>query len=517
VADPFGAGRPQLFLRELDSLEAKPIPGTEPAFSPFFSPDGQWIGFFSGISLNKISVNGGPVITLCRAPFPGGASWGPDDTIVFKSALHTALLRVPGSGGAPQLFSSLEGERAHAWPEFLPGGKAVLFTAQSTSSVDAAQIVVQRFPTGERKVLVEGGTNPHYVSSGHLVFGRAGTLMAAPFDLARLEVTGPAVPILEGVLQSGNSLQLSVSNSGALVYVTGSFAEAQRRLVWVDRDGKTEPPPAPPRSYGPLRLSPDGQRISTLIDGNVWVYDIRRDTLTRLTFEPSGSGYSAWTPDGKRIAFHSIRGESSALFWKPADGSGPEERIWASEHFMVPGAFSPDGKLFAFTEVNSATSDDFWVLSLEDRKALPFLKTSFREGRGKFSPDGKWLAYISDESGRVEVYVQPYPGPGGKWQISTEGGSDIVWARNGEIFYRNGDKMMAVETTIQPTFSAGRPRLLFEGQFATGGGGGAFYDVTPDGQRVLTQQEAEQEQAPTQITVVLNWFEELKRRVPAGQ
>jgi len=276
-----------------------------------------------------------------------------------------------------------------------------------------------------------------------------------------------------------------------------------------------QPLPAPPRNYGPPRLSPDGRRIATLIQSNVWVYDIGRDTLTRLTFEPSGSTFSAWTPDGNRVTFQANKGGSSGLFWTPADGSGPEERIATSEPFLVPGSWSPDGELFAFTEVHPATNDDLWVLSVEgDRKAKPFLRTPFREGRAKFSPDGRWIAYLSDESGRPEVYVQPYPGPGGKWQISSEGGAEIVWARNGELFYRSSDKMMAVETTTQPTFSAGRPRLLFEGEYALGGGGGAGYDVTPDGQRFLMLKAGEQEQAPTQIHVVLNWFEELKRRVP---
>jgi serine/threonine protein kinase/Tol biopolymer transport system component len=515
-------GRPQLFLRALDSLETKPIPGTEGAFSPFFSPDGQWIGFFADNALKKVSISGGAAVTLCRLPaVQAAASWGANDTIVFHNILGSSLLQVPAVGGTPQPFTTLQGELFHAWPEFLPGGKAVLFTVFTTGTGDG-QIVAQGFPTGERKVLVQGGTNPHYVSSGHLVFAQAGTVMAAPFDLARLEVTGPPVPILEGVMGP----QFSVSNLGSLVYVSGSFGGNQGTLVWVDRKGAAQPLPAPQREYGPPRLSADGRRIATVIQRNVWVYDISRDTLTRLTFEPNGSLISAWTPDGKRITFQINKGGSSGLFWTPADGSGPEERIATSEHFLVPGSWSPDGKLFAFTEVDSATSDDLWVLSVdgdprqagtEGRKAQPFLQTPFREGMPKFSPDGRWLAYRSDESGRPEVYVQPYPGPGGKWQISTEGGGEPVWARNGELFYRSGNKMMAVETTTQPTFSPGKPRLLFEEQYVIGPGGGAAYDVTPDGQRFLMLKAAEQEQAPTQINVVLNWFEELKRRVPSGR
>jgi serine/threonine-protein kinase len=513
----------------MDQLEAVPIPGTEGAEVPFYSPDGQWVGFFTQDKLKKVALAGGPTATLCdlTGGNRSGASWGRDDTIIF-SFLGSGLLRVPATGGAPQPVTQLQvdkGEAGHRWPEILPGGKAVLFTVGTeVNFLEGARIAVLDLNTGEQRMLLEG-THPRYISTGHIVFARPNSLWAVPFDPERLELAGSPAPLLEDIQVNGGGLaNYTITEDGTLVYLPDTGG-AEQRLVWVDRKGTAEALAAPPRNYGAPRLSPDGRRIATRIGGDTWVYDISRDTLTRLTFEPGGSTVSAWTPDGNRVTYHGNRGESSGLFWKLADGSGPEERIVASEHNVVPGAWSPDGKFFAFTESNNVTSDDLWVLSLEadpqrpgtGNKAQPFLKTPFDEGRPKFSPDGRWLAYISDESGRQEVYVQPYPGPGGKWQISTEGGNEIVWARNGELFYRSGEKMMVVETTTQPTFSAGRPRLVFEGQYGIGLGGGAAYDVTPDGQRFLMVQGFAGEGGARQIHVVLNWFEELRRRVPAAE
>jgi serine/threonine-protein kinase len=515
-------GVQQLYRRSMDQLEAVAIPGTEDAEVPFFSPDGQWVGFFTTDKLKKVALAGGPAVTLSDiSGNRSGAIWSRDDTIVF-SFLGSGLLRVSAAGGAPQPVTQLQadkGEGGHRWPDILPGGKAVLFAVGSGTGAGAlptTRIAVLDPKTGQHRILLEG-THPRFLPTGHIVFARPGSLWAVPFDPERLELTGSPSPLLEGVqVNAGGLANYAIADDGSLVYLPGQAA-AERRLVWVDRKGTEEALAAPPRNYGPPRLSPDGRRIATRIGGDAWVYDISRDTLTRLTFEPSGSSFSAWTPDGNRVTFHGNRGGSSGLFWKLADGSGSEERIATSEHFLVPGSWSPDGQLFAFTEANPVTRDDLWVLSMDgDRKAQPVLRTPFNEGRPKFSPDGRWLAYISEESGRDEVYVQPYPGPGGKWQISTEGGNEIVWARNGELFYRNGDQMMAVETTTQPTFSAGRPRLLFEGQYVIGGGGGAGYDVSPDGQRFLMIQSRESAGGPSQIQVVLNWFEELKRRVPIG-
>jgi serine/threonine-protein kinase len=331
--------------------------------------------------------------------------------------------------------------------------------------------------------------------------------------------------VVESVLQSASTgaAQYSLSATGSLVYVSGSVQSAQRRLVWVNRNGAEQPVAAPVRAYQTPRLSPDGRRVAVNIveeETQVWLYDLSRETLTRLTFEGNTNAYPVWTPDGKRIAFYSNKEGLTNIFWQLADGSGGLERLGTSQSPQVPRSWSPDGQLLAFHENSLTTKKDIWVLRLSDRKAEPFLRTPFNEGGPVFSPDGHWLSYISDESGRPEIYVQPYPGPGGKWQISTEGGNEPSWNRNGrDLFYRSGNKMMAVEVTTQPTFSAGKPKVLFEGQYLAVQAGltGTAYDVSPDGQRFLMVKETEPSTSVTQINVVLNWFEELKQKVPAGK
>jgi Tol biopolymer transport system component/tRNA A-37 threonylcarbamoyl transferase component Bud32 len=526
-------GIQQLYLRAMDSLDSKPIPGTEGAMNPFFSPDGQWLGFFTGGSLKKVSVSGGAALPLGDAGTPRGASWGSQGMIVFAPTTTSGLQQVSDGGSAPQLLTHLEkGDVSHRWPEFLPGGRAVLFAAGPNGiNFTNAQVAVQSFGTGQRRNLIQGGTYPHYAASGHLVYAQRGTLMAMPFDLRRLEATGAAVPVVEGVLQSLSSgvAQYSVSAAGSLVYVSGGIQSAQRRLVWVSRNGAEQSVAAAAHSYFSPRLSPDGQRVAVGIteqDSQVWLYDLSRETLSRFTFEGNYSLLPVWTPDGKRIAFESNKEGPLNLFWQMADGSGGPERLNTSEYIQVPMSWSPDGQLLAFFEVNPTTQRDIWVLRMGDpwpgsgqvRKAQPFLRTRFDEAVPRFSPDGRWLAYISDESGRYEIYVQPYPGPGRKWQISTEGGTEPAWNPNGrELFYRSGDKMMAVDIATQPGFAAGTPRMLFEGPYEPAPFPLANYDVSHDGQRFLMLKPTEQAQAaPTQINVVLNWFEELKRKVPTG-
>ena len=365
---------------------------------------------------------------------------------------------------------------------------------------------------------------PRYATSGHLIYAQGANLMAAPFDPQRLQLTGAAVPVIEGVLSLWltGGMQYGISSSGSLVYVPGAAATAER-LVWVSRNGTEQILAAPPHNYTFPRVSPDGRRVAVAIteqETQTWLYDFARDTLTRFTFSGDLNYVTAWTPDGKRIAFRSNKEGPQNIFWQLADGSGGLEQLTTSEYTQIPRSFSPDGQLLAFTERNSTTGyDNIWVLRMSDHKAQPFLKTPFNESVPSFSPDGHWLAYISDESGRYEVYVQPYPGPGGKYQISTDGGTEPVWNPNGkELFYRRGDKMMAVDITTQPSFSAGKPKMLFQGSYVPTTATVPLYDVSPDGERFLMIKGSEQAQAaPTQINVVLNWFEELKRRVPTGK
>ncbi len=519
-------GTQQVYLRAMDSLESKPIPGTEGAVNPFFSPDGQWLGFFAGGKLMRVSMSGGPALTLSDVVNPRGASWGSQGTIAFGLATNSALLEVPDAGGTPQPLTRLEkGEPGHRWPEFLPGGKAVLFTAGANPlNFTNAQVAVQSVGTGQRRNLIQGGMYPRYAPSGHLVYAQGGSLIAVAFDPRRLLVTGTAVRVVDGVRQSpiDGDAQYSFSATGSLVYASGGPQATQRKVVWVDRRGAEQALTAPVHAYRYPRLSPDGRRMATIIEeseANIWLYDLTRETLTRLTFQGDLNLLGAWTPDGKRIAFQSNKEGTPNVFWQLADGSGGMERLTTGEYRQSPNSWSPDGQLMAFIEVNPTTGYDIWVLRLNDRKAQPFLRTPFNEGAPRFSPDGRWLAYTSDESGRPEIYVQPYPGPGGKWQISTEGGTEPVWNPNGrELFYRIGDRMMAVDITTQPGFAAGKSRMLFEGQYVPTPVMFPNYDVTPDGQRFLMLKPTEQVQSePNQINVVLNWFEELKQKVPTGK
>ena len=484
---------------------------------PFFSPDGQWVGFLQSATMKKVSVGGGAAVALSYVSNPRGASWNSQRTIIFAPGNIGALQQVSDEGGVSRPLTQLEkGDITHRWPEVLPGGKAVVFVAaSSTTSVANDRLVVRSIQTGEQRDLGQVGTYPRYMPSGHLIYAQGTTLMAVPFDPDRLEIKGSATPVVEGVAVSQTgATQYSISTTGSLVYVSGGVTAVQRKLVWVNRNGTEQVLPAPAQAYRYARLSPDGRRIAVESESQIWIYDLARDTLTRLTFEGTSNINPVWTPDGKRITFDS----TTNLFWQMADGSGGLERLGTSQYAQVPRSWSPDGQLLAFHENNPTTKKDIWVLRLSDHKAEPFLRTPFNEGGPVFSPDGHWLAYISDESGRPEIYVQPYPGPGGKWQISTEGGSEPAWNRNGrELFFRSGSKMMAVEVTTQPTFSAGKPKVLFEGQYwgVQAGQMGTAYDVSPDGQRFLMIKPVEQTgAAPTQINVVLNWFEELKQKVP---
>ena len=513
-------GTAQLYLRSMDQLEAQPIPGSEGAVHPLFSPNGQWIGFFAGGKLKKVSVGGGAPVILCDVYSPGvTADWGSDDTIRFAQPT-TVIYQVPAAGGTPQAvttFDSNKGERAHFSPHLLPDGNTLLFTALSA---EGGEIVVQSLATGERKIVLEGAVGARYVPSGHLVYAQAGTLMAVAFDLDQLEVRGAPIPILEGVMQAGGAdsrAHLAFSDTGTLVYIPSQVDSRQERtLVWVNRQGLAEPLAAPPRPYYDLRLSPDSQRVIVESRGptgpDLWLLnDVRRETLSRLTFQ--GGYFPLWTPDGKRMTFQSQRlGGAAKLFWKAADGTGTAEQLSEGELSHTAHSWSPGGPWLAFSERSPASGPDILLLPLEgERTPQPFLRTPANETGPVFSPDGRWLAYRSNESGRNEVYVQPFPATGAKWQISTEGGEEVMWARSGEIFYRNGDRMMAVEITTEPIFSHGTPQLLFEETYLYNGRR-AVYDVTPDGQKFLMIKLGEQRVA--ELNVILNWFEELKRLVP---
>jgi serine/threonine-protein kinase len=519
-----GSSAPQLYLREIGSLDAKLIAGTEGASNPFFSPDGKWIAFFMGSTLKKVPLAGGvpeTVAPVSGASQPFGASWGPDDTILFSSSFDPRLLRVSASGGTPSAITALDaknGELQHSWPAFLPGGKSVLYAITTASG---SRLVQRELATGEQRNIGPAGERPTYVGSGHLIYNQQGTLMAVPFDPERQQVTGSPVAVQEGVWRCGpcnGGAQYSVSDGGTLVYIPGpASSSGERLMVWVGPDGKEEPLPAPARVYNAIRVSPDGRSIVAVAtspngNGEMFVYDLARESLIRLN--PEGAN-PVWTSDGKRIAFQLNSEGKVNLFWMPVDGSAPVERLATSDTRQAAGSFSADGQLLAFTQSAPPMGADIWILRLSDRSSRPFLEAPGDQGAPKFSPNGRWLAYTSDESGNREIYVQPYPGPGGKWQISVDGGVEPAWSPNGgEIYYRNGDRMLAVAIKTLPAFAAEKPRVLFEGRYRRAGGQIPLYDVSPDGRFLMLKSN---DPPATQFNVVLNWFEELRQKAPASR
>ena len=494
----------KLYLQEFDKSEPEPIAGTEGAYGPFFSPDGRWIGFFANNKLQKVAVSGGEPIELCAVPNAYGGAWGPDGTILVAADEGRRPTKVPANGGDPQPIVVIGRQGSFRRPDILPGGKAAIV------SNPLSGVGVLSLETGDFRLLVADAGGGQYMP-GYLVFARPGVLLAAPFDLERLALTGPESVVLEAVRteREGTSPQPHAvfSRDGTLVYAEGGAPKNDTRLVWVDRRGKVQTLGMPPRSYKTLSLSPDGRSLALIIGDpryDLWFQDLESGTLTQRTFgaEPE---QVTWTPDGKHIVFGSRR-NGKRSFAVPRDGT--------SEPEPFPfGSYSPDGRLVATVQGNPDTGLDLWVHPVVGEKTLkPFLQTRFTEAGPRFSPDGRWIAYGSDETGQYEIYVRPYPGPGGKWQISTDGGVHVIWSQDGkELFYRNGPKWMSVAVTLKPEFTAGPPRLLFEGPYALVGS--QSYDVAPDGQRFLVLEPVEKELAPvTYFNVVLNWFEDVKKK-----
>ena len=505
------AGAVQLFVRPIGTLETRAVPGTEGAASPFFSPDGQWIGFVAQGKLKKVPAVGGAVETLCDAAIGMGATWAPGDTIYFSPFSTAGLWKVSALGGTPEPVTVVDrskGEFSHRWPQILPGGKALLLTVWNGPGWDERHLQVLRLDTGERRSLVQGASAGRYVASGHLLYARADALMAVPFDLARLQTTGPPIALPERALDDDGG-HFSVSDTGTLAYLAVSPRRFERQLVWADSKGNVEALPAPQRGYTDPAISPDGRFVAFSLLGptnSIWVYDVTRQTLAPLTAVTTGSSSQSpvWTPDGKRVAYRATRGGYRNLFWKAADGSDDEERLTTSEDVQTPRSWTPDAQYLAF-----ASGSDLWVWSAADRQPHAYLKTPSPETSPAFSPDGRWLAYSSSESGAAEVYVRPFPGPGSRLQISTSGGTEPVWARDGsQLFYREGNRWLSVAMSATAPLTVGSPRVLFEGPYLPSDTSGAGYDVAADG-RFLMVRPVEPEQPSTQIELVLNWFKEL--------
>ena len=488
---------------------------------PSFSPDGRWVAFLGGGAIQKVAITGGaPVVVAAGAA--RGATWVSDGSIIFTQE-GDGLARVSSDGGVPETLTTPDREnreKTHRFPSALPGGKAVLFTHASADidSFDQAAIAVLSLETGEHRILVERGSSPHYSSSGHLVYARAGAIVAVPFDVVELEVTGPPVTVLEGVAMNpiaGNA-EMSLSSTGHLLYAPGGAFLPPHRIVWVDRNGQTEPLTETTGYFQFSTLSPDESQLAMFVGGannSIWIYDIARATMARLVsgFENMGP---IWTPSGDRVTFFSDRSGAFNLYWQVADGSAPLERLTTSEFNQRTGSWSPDGQWLAFIEVSPETGTDIWVLSMEgDRSARPFAQSASNETTPQFSPDGRFLAYVSDESGRREIYVQPFPTSGRKWQVSTAGGGSPLWNSSGrELVYRNGSEILAVDIDTRGELSLGNPRVLFEAPSALAGPS----SISADGRRLLFIDRSAAPPAPTHLVLVQNWAEELKRLAPAN-
>jgi len=519
-------------LNQLDGVTLASGNGTNGPYNPFFSPDSKWVGYVTTSELRKVPVTGGTSLKLCDVERSRGATWGPDDSIVFTPSTNTGLFRVPATGGEPQPLTTLDeekGETTHRWPQFLPGGNAILFTSNTSSAggFDGATVEVLLLDTGERKVVHRGGTHARYVPSGHLVYVNQATLFAAPFDLGSLELTGSPAPIVQEVdWNVGNgSASFAFSDTGNLAYVRGDSSVPEYPVVWVDRNGGTMPLLEERGSYANPRLSPDGTRLALTVlrdeNWDVWVYDLERGVSTRLTFDESVDTEQVWSPDGEYIIFSSDRDGPDNLYRKRSDGSGEIERVVQGDSPQWASSWSEDGRYVTYMVPSAAL--DLWVVPM-DGEGEPelYLSTPFAESDAAFSPDGGWLAYASDESGRSEIYVRPFPPGGGKWQVSDSGGGYPRWSGDGgELFYRTDEGIMVASVEGNgATFRADKPRPAMQGAFRGGIGGiglagnvFADWDLMPDGQRFImfpSVDDSGQVEHP-HVTLVTHWFDELRR------
>ena len=527
-------GNNQLLVRALNQLEPTVLSGLGSPRGVFISPDGQWVGFFDGTAIKKVAIAGGAPVMITPIPGgagPRGATWGADGSIIFATNnTATGLQRVSATGGDSTVLTKPDRERGegyHLWPEFLPGGGALLFTITPVGGVTLnAQIAVLDLQTGTSKVLVRGGSDAHYVPTGHLLYSVAGTLRAVAFDLGRLEVVGTPAPVLEGVATTlTGAADIAVAANGSLVYVPGAggFSGGQT-VVSVDRQGRVSPLPGLPLdSYRDVRVSPDGARLALATQDDIWIYDRTRTTRSRLTTHPASDTRPLWTPDGQRIIFRSNRAGYPELYWRPADGTGSDERLLAREKDFIDlraDGWSADGRQLLFTEVSPTFKGAIGQIAIErPSEAKMLVKSDFYNDFPAVSPDGRWMAYESDVSGRWEIYLERYPELGHRQPISTGGGRLPLWSRDGrELFFSSVDnrQMLTVPVQSGTTLVAGRSQVLFDFPMVAPAGGSRRYDVAPDGRFLIIR--GDQPEAGggtvTQIVLVQNWFEELKRLVP---
>jgi serine/threonine-protein kinase len=503
-------GRTELFARSLHDLEPVALAGTTNATGPFFSPDSQWVAFFADGQLKKVPVAGGTSLKLCDAPVGLGGSWSRTDKIVFASATGSGLSQVPAAGGTPERVTTLDvskGEFSHRWPEWLPDGDTVLFTIGSSGNWSDAQIAAQSLSSGKRSVLVQGGTSPHFLEDGTLLYARNGRLESIAMDARSLTVSGKPVTVIDDVRQSADgAAQFSVSPTGHAVFVPAGVDATRRRLVSVARDRTSTPLAAGAGPYTSPRVSPDGMKLIVALDAatpDLWVYDMSAGgPLTQLTFD-AGASSPMWARNGKQEAvFSSTRMGVLNLFTASLGGGGPV-RLVASDHQQFSGSWGTDGTL-VYAEQRPSTGRDILLLPAGQLAPRPLLASRADETSPRMSPDGRLLAYVSNASGRFEVYVGPLSAPERARPISTEGGTEPVWSVNGrEVYYREGARMMAVSIDAAGS-PAGKPSFLFEGSFARGTSDTANYDVTSDGRFIMVQPPPE---AGPVLHMLMNWRE----------
>ncbi len=511
-------GRAQLFARSMDSVTPVALPGTSDAISPFFSPDGHWIAFFADGKLKKVPASGGTAIEICDAAIGFGGTWGAGDRIIFSPTTGSGLMEVSAAGGKPTRATTLDvpgGEFSHRWPELLPDGNAVLFAVGTVGSWDDAQIVAQSLSSGRRSLLVQGGTHPHYLKSGHLLYAHGGALMAVPIDAKSLKISGTPTRVLDNVMQSSDgAAQAAIADSGDAVYVPARTVAVDRRLIQVDRSGAGVPLAAPLRAYSTPRMAPDGRHVVVTIAGasdDLWVYDIAAGSLRQITFDADASA-PVWTPDSSRVTFTWHKDGPPNLFWIRIGDAIREERLASSDYPQVAGSWSPDGRTLAYVETRPTTGRDIWLLPQDGNSTpVPFIATTFDETAPRFSPDGRTLAFVSTESGRPEVYVSRVDDPRhAMTQISRDGGTEPVWsAATHELVYRSANRLMTVSQPPAGDWSTVKSRLLFEGTFERGTLDAANYDLASDGQHLILVQAGDSAAVPQELRIVINWADSL--------
>jgi serine/threonine-protein kinase len=505
-----------LYVRDIDRFDARALPGTEGADSPVFSPDGQWIAFFANRKVKKVAIAGGVPLTLADVDDEArGLGWESDASVLFNQGRVAGIWRVSAMGGTRQQVTKLRGgENAHREPEGLPGGGAIVYG--NSSGPGTSEIFAESLSTGERH-FIDRGTNPHYLRSGHIVYVQDGSLMVAPFDIGRLEKIGNASVALTGVRQTAvGTAQIAFSQTGSMVYVPAGSGGRQDAVVWVDSSGAEQPTTLTGEAFSMPRLAPDQRRIALAIgagsavqgnQGDLWIFDLERGVRSRVT----GDGLSTfplWEPSGRRLLLSSGQSGTYQLRMKTLDDTAPDAAITSARVTNYPLSWSPDGRFVATVSIDTNTANDIWVLTLSDpHEWRPFTNRQSREGAPTFSHDSRLIAYASDESGRSEIYVKPFPGPGEAIPVSTDGGSEPLFARGAPtLFYRRGDEVIAVDIATGPPLNVGKARRVSSRPYNRSNGYWPNYDVTPDGRRLLMIRGSAQE-APSRVNVVLNWLD----------